>query len=102
LDGKLASDANLDGKLAESANLEEASASAGASPAEPGGRSMADRPLYRLTLRPLPGDVPPAIRLRAVLKRLLRSYGFRAVRVEEVRPNADRQPAAAAERAVGP
>jgi hypothetical protein len=51
---------------------------------------LSDGALYRLTFRPLPGDVPPAARLRAVLKRLLRSHGFRAVAVEEAKPTARR------------
>jgi hypothetical protein len=49
---------------------------------------MADRPDYRLTIRPVQDDVPPAVRLRGVLKRLLRSYGFRALQVEEIKPAA--------------
>jgi hypothetical protein len=46
---------------------------------------MADQPDYRLTLRPLASDVPVPVRLRGALKRLLRTYQFRAVAVEEVR-----------------
>ncbi len=42
-------------------------------------------PTYRLTLRALPAATPPTIRLRHVLKRLLRTFEFRAVSVEEVR-----------------
>ena len=44
-----------------------------------------DRPVYRLTLRPEPGVTNPARALRHALKRLHRSYGLRAVSVEEVR-----------------
>jgi hypothetical protein len=50
---------------------------------------MPNQPDYRLTLRPLASDVPAVIRLRSVLKRLLRTYQFRAVVVEEVRAEAD-------------
>jgi len=39
---------------------------------------------YRLTLRALPGDTPVAIRLRHVLKGLLRAWGFRCERVEQL------------------
>lgn len=45
---------------------------------------MSDRPLIRLTLKPLPDDVPEAIRLRHVLKRLLRTYGFRCMAIDNV------------------
>jgi hypothetical protein len=45
-----------------------------------------DRPTYRLTVRALPDDVPPVIRLRRLLKHSLRALGFRAVSVEEVPP----------------
>lgn len=44
----------------------------------------AEQPDFRLTLRPTPGDVPAAVRLRAVLKYALRACGLRCVRVEEV------------------
>jgi hypothetical protein len=54
---------------------------------------MADPPDYRLTLRPLASDVPVPVRLRSVLKRLLRSYQFRAVAVEEVRAEPPATPA---------
>jgi hypothetical protein len=40
---------------------------------------------YRVTLVPLPGgDVPPIFRLKAALKRFLRSYRLRCTKVEEV------------------
>jgi hypothetical protein len=52
---------------------------------------MADRPLIRLTLRPLPrpgpggcADVPVESRLRAALKTLLRRYSLKCVKVEDV------------------
>lgn len=49
--------------------------------------------MNRVTLQlqdePRPGDPPSSVRLRHVLKRLLRSYGFRAVRVEETTPAGD-------------
>ena len=47
-------------------------------------------PLTRLTLEPLIVEngqgqvIPPEIRLRQLLKSLLRAYGFRCVKVEEV------------------
>jgi hypothetical protein len=31
----------------------------------------------RLTLRPLPSEIPVGVRLRKLMKALLRSYGFR-------------------------
>ena len=40
----------------------------------------------RLDLTARPGDVPPVVRLRHVLKALLRSYGFRATAVKETTP----------------
>jgi hypothetical protein len=46
---------------------------------------VSDRPLYRLIFRPEPGErIPDPIRLRKLLKILLRGYGFRAVRIEEL------------------
>jgi hypothetical protein len=47
------------------------------------------RPVYRLTLRPEPGDVPEMARLRRLLKALLRGYGLRCLSIEEVKPEAD-------------
>jgi hypothetical protein len=52
-----------------------------------------EQPDYRLRLRPLASDVPATIRLRSVLKRLLRTYQFRVVVVEEVRAEAPATPA---------
>jgi hypothetical protein len=49
----------------------------------------------KLILRPLPDDVPVAIRLRAALKRLLRSYHLQCVHVEDVPAVAPDRPAAA-------
>ena len=45
---------------------------------------MADQPRYRLILRALPGTVPPIHRLRSAPKQLLRGYGMRAERVEQL------------------
>ena len=41
-------------------------------------------PDYRLTLRPLPSSIAPAIRLRALLKYALRACRLRCVHVEEL------------------
>jgi len=41
-------------------------------------------PDIRLVLRPLVGEVPIEIRLRRLLKALLRGYGFRCLRIEDV------------------
>ena len=41
------------------------------------------QPTFVLTLRALPSDVPVVVRLRGVLKRLLRGYGFRCVTIEQ-------------------
>jgi hypothetical protein len=38
----------------------------------------------RLTIKSLPSNVPAVVRLRGILKRLLRSDGFRVVRIEPV------------------
>jgi hypothetical protein len=40
--------------------------------------------VYRVTLAPMPGGVPPLQRLRAALKALGRRYGLRCERVEEL------------------
>ena len=46
----------------------------------------AKRETYRLTIEAQPhATVPAQVRLRSVLKRLLRTFGFRAVKVEEVK-----------------
>jgi hypothetical protein len=47
------------------------------------------RPTYRLVLHALPSPIPPEIRLRHVLKRLLRDHGFRAIVVEPVPDDRD-------------
>ena len=39
---------------------------------------------FRLTLRALPSETPVEIRLRGILKRLLRTWGFRAELVEQL------------------
>ncbi len=41
-------------------------------------------PRYRLLIEALPSEVPVVVRLRCVLKRLLRTFGFRCVEVLEV------------------
>lgn len=40
------------------------------------------KPQIQLTLESVPSTVPVAIRLRSVLKRLLRTYGFRCTRID--------------------
>jgi hypothetical protein len=55
--------------------------------------------MYRLTLRPLPGPVPPHIRLRQLLKRALRSCGLRCTTLEELPDATPPEPAPAAESA---
>jgi hypothetical protein len=47
---------------------------------------MSDRPRYIITLQAEKHVVDPIRALRAALKRLLRSYGLRAVSVEEAKP----------------
>jgi hypothetical protein len=42
---------------------------------------MDDRETITLTLRPLPSNIPVLVRVRAALKRLLRSYRLRCVRI---------------------
>jgi hypothetical protein len=58
---------------------------------------VTDEPLYRVTLRPVadpvPGGRPVEVRLRWFLKTALRSFGLRAVAIEEV-PSAGPKPAA--------
>jgi hypothetical protein len=44
---------------------------------------MSDRPRYTIILEPEKHVADPVRALRAALKRLLRSYGLRAVSVEE-------------------
>ncbi|MCB2055658.1 MAG: hypothetical protein KDE35_15635 [Geminicoccaceae bacterium] len=44
------------------------------------------RTVYRLELRPEPGVRDPILALRSLLKIALRSFGLRAVLVEELRP----------------
>ncbi len=52
---------------------------------------------FLVTLRALPSAVPPSIRLRQFLKRALRAYDLRCVRIEDVvRLDAAAQPVAAA------
>lgn len=46
-------------------------------------RPAADRPLFRLTLRPEPDVADPLRALRAALKRLLRDHGLRCLAIEE-------------------
>jgi hypothetical protein len=47
---------------------------------------MTRAPDYHLVLRPLRSDVPAVIRLRKALKMLLRDFGLRCVRIEQVAP----------------
>jgi hypothetical protein len=42
--------------------------------------------LFLIEIRALRSDVPPHVRLRRLLKSLLRTYQFRAVRVQETTP----------------
>jgi hypothetical protein len=49
-------------------------------------------PTYRLTLRALPCEVPAVQRLRAVLKRLLRTFKFRCVDVQELKDGIEVSP----------
>jgi hypothetical protein len=49
---------------------------------------------YRIEVRALRSDVPPHVRLRRLLKALLRTYQFRAVRVQETTPPLPALPAA--------
>lgn len=39
---------------------------------------------YRLTLVPLPGGLPPSVRIRGALKVLLRSFRLRCASLEEL------------------
>jgi hypothetical protein len=43
----------------------------------------------KLTLRPLSGTVPASVRLRRALKTLLRAFGLRCLRVEDVPQSQD-------------
>jgi hypothetical protein len=45
---------------------------------------MTTEPKYRLTLLALSDEAPPAVRLRMLLKRALRAYRLRCVKVEEI------------------
>jgi hypothetical protein len=51
----------------------------------PGGRFQGGEE-YLLRLRALPSDVPPIIRLRHALKRLLRDYELRCRDIQDVTP----------------
>ncbi len=46
--------------------------------------SVSEQPAYRVVLRARPGDRPPIVRLRSLLKIALRAFGLVAVSVEEV------------------
>ncbi|MFO0843267.1 MAG: hypothetical protein U0797_12870 [Gemmataceae bacterium] len=52
-----------------------------------------DREQYTLTIRDVarPGDAPPAVRLRLLLKRALRSFAFRCVGVAQTKGVGDEQ-----------
>jgi hypothetical protein len=59
------------------------------------------RPVWVLTVRPLPtryGDAPPEVRLRRALKCLLRTFGLRCVRVEDVSADPEAEPSSDDER----
>jgi len=43
-------------------------------------------PRYHLDLEALPGNAPPEVRMRRLLKTLLRAYGMRCIAIEEIRP----------------
>jgi hypothetical protein len=51
-----------------------------------GREGIGQTPDVRLTLRPLPSDVPVDVRLRKALKGLLRAHGFKCLLVEDVGP----------------
>jgi hypothetical protein len=64
-----------------------------------------DRPTYRLLLRPEPGTPWELVRLRLILKRLLRPFGFRcleAVQLPDGPPAAPAVPGQAPGREGGP
>ena len=50
-------------------------------------RRQPKQPEFLLRFRGLPGEPPPAIRLRRLLKFALRSCGLRCVTAEEIREN---------------
>ena len=50
--------------------------------------SASPKPTYRLVIEALPNTIDPTIRLRSLLKTALRRFGFRCVRVEEVKDEA--------------
>jgi hypothetical protein len=51
---------------------------------------VSDRPTFKLLLEAQPADVPVNRRLAGVLKRLLRSYGFKCLSAEEIPVTRDR------------
>jgi hypothetical protein len=51
----------------------------------PGGRHLGGEE-YLVRLRAMPSDVPPIIRLRHALKRLLRDYELRCRDIQDVTP----------------
>jgi hypothetical protein len=44
-----------------------------------------DRPIFLMTLRPEPG-IDPIRSLRSVLKVLLRGYGMKCLRIDQIEP----------------
>ena len=56
----------------------------------PGQRANEGDRIFLVELKATAGDVPGEVRLRRALKCLLRSFGLRAVRIEEIGPRAVR------------
>ena len=54
---------------------------------------MTERPRYRIDLQAEASTVPAHVRLKRALKCLLRSFGFKAQRVEHLQPEAPVLPA---------
>jgi hypothetical protein len=52
---------------------------------------MPDKPLFEMHFEALPGDRPVIIRLRFLLRRMLRSLGFRCLRIVETTPAGERR-----------
>jgi hypothetical protein len=56
-------------------------------PLLPGDRPPADDLTpFRITLRPLPGDIPARIRIRQALRMLLRRFGLKNEGIENLSP----------------
>jgi hypothetical protein len=54
-----------------------------------------ERPVFRIDLEALPSEIPPEIRLRAVLKMALRRCELKCLRVEELPAGGAGKPASA-------